>query len=42
MGRLEKTDRIDCGMIAWYAETRRIKAASVNHQRLTALVVRLR
>jgi len=45
MGRLEKTDRIDCGMIAWYAETKRIKAmepASANQQRLTALVVRLR
>jgi len=45
MGRLEKTDRIDCGMIAWYAETKRIEAtapASDTQQRLTALVVRLR
>ena len=45
MGRLEKTDRIDCGMIAWYAEVRRIKPvqpASAGQQRLSALVVRLR
>ena len=44
MGRLEKTDRIDCGMIAWYAEVRRIKPvqpASAGQQRLSALVVRL-
>jgi len=45
MGKFEKTDRIDCGMIAWYAETKRIQAsqpASATQQRLTALVVRLR
>lgn len=45
MGRLEKTDRIDCGMIAWFAEVRRIKPmrpAAAGQQRLTALVVRLR
>jgi transposase len=45
MGKLEKTDRIDCGMIAWYAETKRIQAslpASATQQRLTALVLRLR
>ena len=45
MGSLEKTDRIDCAMIAWYAETKRIQPtppASANQQRLTALVVRLR
>ncbi|MBV8914779.1 MAG: IS110 family transposase [Acetobacteraceae bacterium] len=45
MGVLEKTDRIDCGMIAWYAETRRLKPlqpASQTQQELLALVVRLR
>jgi transposase len=45
MGRLEKTDRIDCGMIAWFAEVRRIKPVppqTESQQRLTALVVRLR
>jgi len=45
MGRLEKTDRIDCGIIAWYAETKRIKPtppASATQARLTALVLRLR
>ncbi len=45
MGTLEKTDRIDCGMIAWYGETKRIQAsppASATQQRLTALVLRLR
>ncbi len=45
MGTLEKTDRIDCGMIAWYAQTKRIQPsapASATQQRLTALVVRLR
>ena len=45
MGVLEKTDRLDCGMIAWYAETRRIKPtppASATQARLTALVLRLR
>jgi transposase len=45
MGKLEKTDRIDCGMIAWYAETKRIQPtppASATQQHLTALVTRLR
>lgn len=45
MGSLEKTDRIDCAMIAWYAETKHIKPtppASATQQRLAALVVRLR
>jgi transposase len=45
MGRLEKTDRIDCGIIAWYAETKRIQPtppASATQARLTALVRRLR
>ena len=45
MGCLEKTDRIDCGMIAWYAETKRIEPtapASATQARLSALVVRLR
>ena len=45
MGYFEKTDRIDCGMIAWFAEVRRIKRmrpAAAGQQRLTALVVRLR
>ena len=45
MGVLEKTDRLDCGIIAWYAETRRIQPtppASATQARLTALVLRLR
>jgi transposase len=45
MGALEKTDKIDTGMIAWYAETKRIAPtppASDNQRRLTALVVRMR
>jgi len=45
MGTLEKADHIDCGMIAWYAQTKRIQPsapASATQQRLTALVVRLR
>lgn len=45
MGFLEKTDRIDAGVIAWYAETKRIVAqepASAAQQRLKALVTRLR
>jgi transposase len=44
MGVLEKTDRIDAGMIAWYAEVKRIVAqppASASQQRLRALVTRL-
>jgi len=45
MGRLEKTDRIDAGMIAWYAEVRKSAAVSLAPQRqqhLRALVTRLR
>jgi len=45
MGSLEKTDRIDCAMIAWYAETKHIKPtppASATQKRLAALVTRLR
>jgi transposase len=44
MGWLEKTDKIDAGAIAWYAEVRKPKPtppASATQQRLTALVVRL-
>lgn len=45
MGVLEKTDRIDCGIIAWYAQTKGIgptPPAAATQARLTALVVRLR
>ncbi len=45
MGLLEKTDRIDAGLIAWYAETQRITArqpASATQQRLAGLTTRLR
>jgi transposase len=45
MGLLEKTDRIDAGVIAWYAETKRIKPcepAGVTQEHLAALVTRLR
>jgi transposase len=45
MGRLEKTDRIDAGMIAWYAEVKRsppVGLAPRNQQHLRALVTRLR
>jgi transposase len=45
MGRLEKTDRIDAGMIAWYAEvkqSRPVCLAPQNQQHLRALVTRLR
>jgi len=45
MGKLEKTDRIDAGMIAEYALTRRLVAQepkSETQERLTALLVRLR
>ena len=45
MGVLEKTDRIDCGVIAWFAGVKRIKPtppASATQCRLAALVVRLR
>jgi transposase len=45
MGFLEKTDRIDAGMIAWFAETKRIapqQPAGAAQERLEALVTRLR
>ena len=45
MGVLEKTDRIDAGVIAWCAEAKRVgptEPASPAQQRLRALVVRLR
>lgn len=45
MGRLEKTDRLDAGVIAWYAETRRIKPqppAPAAQSQLAALVLRMR
>ena len=45
MGFLEKTDRIDAGVIAWYADTKHIVAqepASDAQQHLKALVTRLR
>ena len=45
MGRLEKTDAIDAGMIAWYAETRKsqpLYLAPHTQIELRALVTRLR
>lgn len=45
MGLLEKTDRIDAGVIAWFAATKRMVAtapSSAAQQRLKALVTRLR
>lgn len=45
MGLLEKTDRIDAAMIAWYAEVKRIRPRQPPTEaqaRLTALVTRLR
>jgi transposase len=45
MGRLEKTDRIDAGMIAWYAAVKQsppVCLAPENQQHLRALVTRLR
>jgi transposase len=45
MGTLEKTDSLDTGMIAWYAEVKGIVACeppSETQQELTALVGRLR
>lgn len=45
MGRLEKTDAIDAGMIAWYAEVRQstpLCLAPRTQQHLRALVTRLR
>lgn len=45
MGRLEKTDRIDAGMIAWYAAVKNAPPACLapeSQQHLRALVTRLR
>lgn len=45
MGRPEKTDRIDAGMIAWFAETKKPKPTplpSAQQQQLRAMVTRLR
>lgn len=45
MHLFEKTDRIDAGVIAWYAETKQVTASqppSVDQRRLKALVTRLR
>jgi len=45
MGRMEKTDRIDAGMIAWYAEVKKSPPASLapkHQQHVRALVKRLR
>jgi transposase len=45
MGSLEKTDRIDAGMIAWYAEVKKsppLCLAAKSQQHLRALVTRLR
>jgi transposase len=45
MGLEEKTDAIDAGVIAWYAETRRpqpVCLSSASQQQLRALVIRLR
>ena len=45
MGSLEKTDKIDAGMIAWFAETKRIKPTPVppdTQAQLAAWVTRLR
>jgi transposase len=44
MGWLEKTDKIDAGVIAWFAEARGVEPtplAGEAQKRLTALVVRL-
>jgi transposase len=45
MGQTEKTDRLDAGMIAWFAEIKKSKPtplASAEQQQLRALVTRLR
>jgi transposase len=45
MGLLEKTDRIDAGVIAWYAETKHVvpqRPAGATQEQLEALVTRLR
>jgi transposase len=45
MGQLEKTDRLDASMIAWYAEVKKSRPqclAPASQQQLRALVTRLR
>lgn len=45
MGVLEKTDKIDAGMIAWFAEVKKSQPlclAPLSHRHLRALVTRLR
>jgi transposase len=45
LGALEKTDKIDTAMIAWYAETKCVQPmppAADHQRRLTSLVVRMR
>lgn len=45
MGRLEKTDRIDAAMIAWFAEVKQVQPtvlATASHRQLRALSTRLR
>ena len=45
MGLFEKTDRIDAGVIAWYAHTKQcvaVSPASAEQQQLKAMVTRLR
>ena len=45
MGLMEKTDTIDAGIIAWFAQVKRCPAqspGSASHQQLRALVTRLR
>jgi transposase len=45
VGVLEKTDRIDAGMIAWFAQVKNVSAlapVSAEQERLKALVIRLR
>jgi transposase len=45
MGQLEKTDRIDAGMIAWFAEVKKVVAGpppTSQQEHLKALVIRLR
>jgi transposase len=45
MGLIEKTDRLDAGVIAWFAETKRIAPqppAGARQEQLRALVTRLR
>jgi transposase len=45
MGLFEKTDRIDAGVIAWYAQTKQcvgVSPASAQQQQLKAMVTRLR